>query len=1185
MKKRNPLLLLSISVSVWLLFSVSGQALSAEEETRWSLDARGIPAEWLVCGPFPNVECKGFTQDFLVSENGEAAIVPKEGMVHDSAVADGGKAAWKSLKSSGDGVIDFVGSLSGKNEVVGYGFCFIPSEKDVAASIELGSDDGVRLWINDKLVHDNHEHRGLNPGEDIVIVQLRKGLNRCLVKVDQGTGGWGFHLRVGERVKEGEITCDIQPGRFLVRADDGSLRQLATLRILNTGDETQAETQVKLDGKTFVADLGTLPFGWSSHQLELPDIDKPAPATFTLNTDRGETNSEVTITPARKWEIYVVQHTHTDIGYTHLQTEIFKRHGDYIREVLDLCSKTDDYPEGTRFKWVCETSLTVQRFLETATPEQIEELVRRVKEGRIEVAAFYLNGTDLECAEELVRKVYYASHVADKYGFDVLTAMNDDINGLSWAIPSILSRGGVKYLSMGVNYTRSIPVLDRPNAFYWEAPDGSKTLVWNAEHYMHGNFLGLHDRLKLVEEKLPPYLAELENNGYPYDVMGFKMSGIVTDNSPPNMKPCDIIREWNAKYAYPKLIVATSREWFNRLEKEHAKDIPTYKLAWPDWWADGHASSAYETILTRETHETFFAAERFSAIAKVLDPSFKYPAEQFRKTLEKIMLYDEHTWGAAQSISQPDSEETKGQWKIKASFATEPYAEARRMLQDALRSLGMGMPPEDADVAQAPRLAFTDPLPWARSDLVLLSASPPAQSEPLVSFEQRLISLNDLTAEGQTPYQVANCILPFLAAGCLWDDPPLALSARVPEAYPMLSWAITFFASNVPSMGYRPYGLLWQPATFPDRKCVTFSENKISNRFFEVTLDPVTGGIKSIFDRELKKELVDQESPYKLNQYIYEMPVGGRGVVNTGRSEPAKFDRFSPTKTEIYPGANGPLLGSILARTSAKNTPEIVQEVILYDFEKRIDIRNTVNKDEVLDAEGIYYAFPFNVRPFTAKTEISCAVMKPGIEQLPGSSSDWHCIQHWADFSNDDFGVTWVTLDAPLVHFFDLNAGKWQKILEMENPAVFSWIMNNYWFTNFKASQGGKLTFRYSLTTHHGPCKNSDAMRFAIERANPLILGGAPEALCSFLRIDNPQAILLAFKQAENGDGFVLRLWNCEETPTTTRVTFPEFTIRSAHNADIVERKGKAIRHADSSLDIPLEGYDIRTVLLGLERK
>jgi alpha-mannosidase len=450
------------------------------------------------------------------------------------------------------------------------------------------------------------------------------------------------------------------------------------------------------------------------------------------------------------------------------------------------------------------------------------------------------------------------------------------------------------------------------------------------------------------------------------------------------------------------------------------------------------------------------------------------------------------------------------------------------------------------------------------------------------------VRVRDVAAGRDVPYQQADCVLPFLTPGWLERREPGALPSILqflPESYPHADVSAVLLLSDVPPMGYRAIAFPDEAPSFLARKTVTFSKNKISNRFFEVTLDPVTGGIVSIYDKELKKELVDQESPYKLNQYIYETPIGGRGVVNTGRSEPAKFERFSPTKAVIQSGANGPLLGSILARTSAKNTPEIVQEVILYDFDKRIDIRNTVNKDEVLDAEGVYYAFPFAVRPFTAKTEISCAIMQPGIEQLPGSSSDWHCIQHWADFSNDDFGVTWVTLDAPLVQFSQINTGKWQKHLELKNATVFSWIMNNYWFTNFRASQGGELTFRYSITTHRGPCRNSEAMRFSLERANPLILGGAPIPMSCFLQIDDPQAILLAFKLAENGEGYVLRLWNCEEKPTTAKVNFPQFKILSAHTADIVERKGKATHHRDNALDVSLKAYDIRTVLLGLEPK
>ncbi len=57
--------------------------------------------------------------------------------------------------------------------------------------LELGSDDGIKVWLNGELVHQNNVKRGLNPGEDIIKIQLKQGWNSCLMKITQMTGGWG----------------------------------------------------------------------------------------------------------------------------------------------------------------------------------------------------------------------------------------------------------------------------------------------------------------------------------------------------------------------------------------------------------------------------------------------------------------------------------------------------------------------------------------------------------------------------------------------------------------------------------------------------------------------------------------------------------------------------------------------------------------------------------------------------------------------------------------------------------------------------------------------------------------------------------------------------------------------------------------------------------------------------------
>jgi len=72
------------------------------------------------------------------------------------------------------------------------------TEKAVDAVLEIGSDDGVKVWLNGKQVHANNASRAVNPGEDKVKVELNKGKNTVLVKVNQKGGNWGFCMKVVE---------------------------------------------------------------------------------------------------------------------------------------------------------------------------------------------------------------------------------------------------------------------------------------------------------------------------------------------------------------------------------------------------------------------------------------------------------------------------------------------------------------------------------------------------------------------------------------------------------------------------------------------------------------------------------------------------------------------------------------------------------------------------------------------------------------------------------------------------------------------------------------------------------------------------------------------------------------------------------------------------------------------------
>jgi hypothetical protein len=153
---------------------------------------------------------------------------------------------------------------------------------------------------------------------------------------------------------------------------------------------------------------------------------------------------------------------------------------------------------------------------------------RLIRKGRVEVGAWYLQLSDCYAHEELVRALYPARELSRKYGIPLTCAMNNDVTGWSWASPQILSKSGVRYFATGVNETRSLAALQRPCAFYWESPDGSRILHWNGEHYLFGNYgLRLHEGGAKSQPEVEKYLTGLEDrDDYPYDLIALNVQRI-----------------------------------------------------------------------------------------------------------------------------------------------------------------------------------------------------------------------------------------------------------------------------------------------------------------------------------------------------------------------------------------------------------------------------------------------------------------------------------------------------------------------------------------------------------------------------------------------------------------------------------------------------------------------------------
>ncbi|MHB8521398.1 MAG: HEAT repeat domain-containing protein [Limisphaerales bacterium] len=91
-------------------------------------------------------------------------------------------------------ILDLLSLLGGDNRVA-YLRTWVHSDEAKQVRLEIGTDDGVKVWLNGALVHANNVDRGVIVGEDRVVVALKKGWNRLLLKITQDGGGWAACVR------------------------------------------------------------------------------------------------------------------------------------------------------------------------------------------------------------------------------------------------------------------------------------------------------------------------------------------------------------------------------------------------------------------------------------------------------------------------------------------------------------------------------------------------------------------------------------------------------------------------------------------------------------------------------------------------------------------------------------------------------------------------------------------------------------------------------------------------------------------------------------------------------------------------------------------------------------------------------------------------------------------------------
>ncbi|MDR3250610.1 MAG: hypothetical protein LBT42_02970, partial [Tannerella sp.] len=189
-------------------------------------------------------------------------------------------------------------------------------------------------------------------------------------------------------------------------------------------------------------------------------------------------------------------------------------------------------------------------------------------------------------------------------------------------------------------------------------------------------------------------------------------------------------------------------------------------------------------------------------------------------------------------------------------------------------------------------------------------------------------------------------------------------------------------------------------------------------------------------------------------------------------------------------------------------------EIRLFHHEKRIELHYAVKKQPLTDPDGIYVAFPFKLDKAKLYFDVQGGVVSSGENQIEGTASDWNTVQNFVTARNDKAQFIVGSNLIPLFQMGGIGTGTYRKKKTYEYPHVYSWVTNNYWTTNFRASQEGELRWSYYLTSTDD-VSNSFASRFGWSSRVPIYARVLPSG-----KPNNQSVDFSAFKF--NRDNFLM---------------------------------------------------------------
>lgn len=704
-------------------------------------------------------------------------------------------------------------------------------------------------------------------------------------------------------------------------------------------------------------------------------------------------------------KVFLVQHSHSDPGYTHPRDEVWRHQ---LRNIARSVAFAREDPE---YRFTVECFWMIDEALRRGIPLP-EGFIEAARDGRIGLTATYLNGSDHLDAEDFRRMLRYARRFCDKHAIPLRSAMQCDVNGVSACLPDLLNDIGVTRMSFAINEERGGAPFTRPNAFFWRSPGGGRILVYNGFVYLRANEYGMHRGFDAFCEGARRFAEDLARAGYALPVCLLQGCGTYDDNGLAAPWMAQMARAWResggrrqregardpawsdagsstsgrteALYRDFEFVSATIDEFFDALEACGAS-FPEHAGTWPDWWSDGLASAPLELKRAYEARRTL------RAIEPLLEDKDKAVGTVFEAAQRDVWMYLEHTFGSWRSVGEPEAPDTKRQWADKSRLAHRAAEEAALLAEDVLAAAARGGGcicfPEECQIADT--AASTLP----REDF-------PDQGRLNVRPEKAL---------------------------------SLSLTVEAPSG-PHATATLKAMANPLPGELIR-----FQIESFELADATRVNAPTDSTARFRAQMPTL----------------------------IREDLIGGRLALRHGNPE-ARLQRTEAVVDGIE-ACGGSAGSGVRARLILPGWSDLtISEQATVDGAGRELTLSGVQQPDVAP-HAYFLVFQPLVDPVEIRVESGGFRHRPGVDELPGGCRDWHVVHQGVEIrGRDGTNVTVWSPDAPVVHFGGINTGRWGRDVRPQNGALAFCLYHNYWYVNFPATAHGRMTYRFRVAAGPG---------------------------------------------------------------------------------------------------------------------